>query len=137
VSSRQRAVSCRHPAATMPLPCHGLGKSLSEKHIRGMAGEGHGMCESNTAALCKSNGKTQSKALAERHGRGTAWEQHGNGRGTAGERHGNSMGTAWEQHGNGMGTEWERHGMCESALRAFAHTPAKLEQSPTPALDAM
>jgi hypothetical protein len=26
----------------------------------------HGMCESNTAALCKSNGK-------ERHGRGMAW----------------------------------------------------------------
>jgi hypothetical protein len=36
-------------------------------------------------------GKTQSKAVAERHGTGTAGEQHGNGRGTA-----------WEQHGNGM-----------------------------------
>jgi hypothetical protein len=33
-------------------------------------------------------GKTQSKALAERHGRETAGEQQGNG-----------VGTAWEQHG--------------------------------------
>jgi hypothetical protein len=57
LASRQYAVSCRHPAATLPLHCHDLGKSLSERHIRGMAGERHGMCESNTAALCKSNGK--------------------------------------------------------------------------------
>jgi hypothetical protein len=28
------------------------------------------MCESNTAALCKSIGNTQSKPLAERHGNG-------------------------------------------------------------------
>jgi hypothetical protein len=39
-------------------------------------------------------GKTQSKPLAERYGRGTAWERQGNDRGTA----------------------WERHGMCESAF---------------------
>jgi hypothetical protein len=39
-------------------------------------------------------GKTQSKAVEKRHGRGTAWERQG----------------------NGMGTAWERHGMCESAL---------------------
>jgi hypothetical protein len=89
----------------MPRPCRGLERSLSERHIRGMAGERHDMCESNTAALCKSKGKdtiytlsgtawqgngmvcvnqtrphcvnqmgkTQSKPLAERHGRGTAW----------------------------------------------------------------
>jgi hypothetical protein len=44
-------------------------------------------------------GKAQSKAVAERHGRGTAGEQHG----------------------NGMGTAWELHGMCESALRATAN----------------
>jgi hypothetical protein len=43
------------------------------------AWERHGMCESNTATVCKSNGKTQCKVLAERHGRGTAGEQHGNG----------------------------------------------------------
>jgi hypothetical protein len=36
------------------------------------------MCESNTAALCKSNGKdTIYKPLAAWQGRGTAWEQHG------------------------------------------------------------
>jgi hypothetical protein len=44
-------------------------------------------------------GKTQSKAVEKRHGRGTAGEQHGNGK------------------GNGMGTAWERHGMCESAFK--------------------
>jgi hypothetical protein len=60
LASRQHAVSER---------------SLSEMHVRGMAGERHGMCESNTAALCKSNGKDTAKALAERHGNkmGTAW----------------------------------------------------------------
>jgi hypothetical protein len=35
----------------------GLEKSLSERHGRGMARARHGMCESNTAALCKSTGK--------------------------------------------------------------------------------
>jgi hypothetical protein len=35
----------------------GLEKSLSELHGRGMARVRHGMGESNTAALCKSNGK--------------------------------------------------------------------------------
>jgi hypothetical protein len=46
------------------MPCHahaalfsGLEKSLSEWHGRGMAQARHGMCESNTAALSKSNGK--------------------------------------------------------------------------------
>jgi hypothetical protein len=33
--------------------CRGLEKLLSERHGRAR----HGMCESNTAALCKSNGK--------------------------------------------------------------------------------
>jgi hypothetical protein len=44
--------------------------------------------------------KAQSKALVEWHGRGTAWEQHGNG-----------MRTAWKRQGNGMGTAWGRHGI--------------------------
>jgi hypothetical protein len=44
---------------------------------RGMPGERHGMCESNTAALLNQMGKTQSKTLAERHDRGTAWGRHG------------------------------------------------------------
>jgi hypothetical protein len=37
--------------------CRGLDKSLSSRHGRGMAPARHGMCESNTATLCKSNGK--------------------------------------------------------------------------------
>jgi hypothetical protein len=54
LAGRQHAVpklfACRHPAATLPRTCR-------ERHIRGMAGERHGMCDTNTAALCKSNGK--------------------------------------------------------------------------------
>jgi hypothetical protein len=37
--------------------CCDLEKSLSERHGRGMARARHGMCKSNTAALCKLNGK--------------------------------------------------------------------------------
>jgi hypothetical protein len=37
--------------------CSGPEKSLSERHGRGMARARHGICESNTAALRKSNGK--------------------------------------------------------------------------------
>jgi len=37
-----------------------------------MAWTQHGKCESDTAALCKSN----SKPLAAWHGRGTAWARH-------------------------------------------------------------
>jgi hypothetical protein len=78
-AGRPHAVSGRpmriHTYHAVPLlrPCRGLESSRSEWHIRGMAGERHGMCESNTAALCKSNGKDKSKPLAERYGRGTAW----------------------------------------------------------------
>jgi hypothetical protein len=64
------------------------------------------MCESNTAALCKSNGKDTVETLADRDGRGKARERHGNGMGTAGER-------------RGRGTSWERHGMCESNTAAL------------------
>jgi hypothetical protein len=80
--------------ANSHMPCHahaalcrGLEKSLSERHGRGMALARHGICESNTAALCKSNGKDTIKTLS-----GTAWQ------------------------GNGMGAAWERHGMCKLAL---------------------
>jgi hypothetical protein len=63
LASCQHAVSQRlmliHTYHAIPMlsPCHGLEKSLSERHIRGMAGERHGTCESNTAALSKLNGK--------------------------------------------------------------------------------
>jgi hypothetical protein len=73
------------------MPCHahaalccGLEKSLSERHGHDMAWARHGMCESNMAALCKSNGKDTIKTLSSRAGQG-----------------------------NGMGAAWERHGMCE------------------------
>jgi hypothetical protein len=52
--------------------CRGLEKSLSERHGMGTARARHDMCESNTAALCKSNGKDTTETLC-----GTAW--HGNG----------------------------------------------------------
>jgi hypothetical protein len=52
--------------------CHGLEKSLSEQHRRGMA------CVNQTQPHCVNQmGKTQSKPLEARHGRGTAWAQHG------------------------------------------------------------
>jgi hypothetical protein len=64
---------CHHPAVTMPSsPCHGLETSLTERHISGMA------CVNQTRPHCVNQmGKTQSNDLAERHGRGTAWERHG------------------------------------------------------------
>jgi hypothetical protein len=67
---------CRLPAETLPRPFRGLEKSLSERHIRGIAGERHGndmACVNQTRPHCVNQmGKTQSKPLAERHGRGTA-----------------------------------------------------------------
>ena len=45
------------------------------------AGHGYGMASVNqTRSLCVNQmGKTHSKSLAARHGRGTAWARHGNG----------------------------------------------------------
>jgi hypothetical protein len=67
--------------------CRDLEKLLSEWHGRDMARVWHGTCESNMAALCKSNGKDTIYTLS-----GTAWQ------------------------GNDVGAAWERHGMCEIAL---------------------
>jgi hypothetical protein len=60
--------------------CRGLEKSLSQRHGRNMARTRYDMCESNTAAPCKSSGKgnlnPQGHCMTmERHGRGmgTAW----------------------------------------------------------------
>jgi hypothetical protein len=39
-------IPCRSNAVPLPRPCRGLERSLSERHIRGMAGERHDMCES-------------------------------------------------------------------------------------------
>jgi hypothetical protein len=77
--------------------CLGLEKSLSERHGRGMARARYGrdmVCVNQTRPHCVTQmGKTQSKLLAARHGRGMAWERHGNG-----------MVVAW--HGRGMGATW-------------------------------
>jgi hypothetical protein len=54
VSGRPMLIHTCHAHAAL---CLGLEKSLSERHGRGMAWALHGMCESNTAALYKSNGK--------------------------------------------------------------------------------
>jgi hypothetical protein len=66
--------------ANSHIPCHahatlfhGLVKSLSERHGRCMAWTQHVMCESSTAALCKSNGKDNLNP--KRHG--MAWKRHG------------------------------------------------------------
>jgi hypothetical protein len=65
VAARGRKLASREHAVNMPSPCrrdpatncHGLEISLSERHIRGMAGERHDVCESDMAALWESNGK--------------------------------------------------------------------------------
>ena len=60
-------IACRAPV----MLCRGLEKSLSERH-------GHGMASvSQTRPRCVIQmRKTQSKPLAARHGRGTAWARH-------------------------------------------------------------
>jgi hypothetical protein len=57
VAGISRTLADRQHAVTLPRPCHGFEKSLSERSIHGLAVERRGMCESNMAALCKSNGK--------------------------------------------------------------------------------
>jgi hypothetical protein len=58
-----------------------------------MAWAQYGMCESNTAVLCKSNGKDTTQTL-----NGTALQV------------------------NGIGTAWERQGMCELAFKGRSQT---------------
>jgi hypothetical protein len=78
LAGRPHAVSRRpilihtYHAVSLPRPCRGLERSLSERHIRGVAWERHGMCESNTAALCKSNWKDTISTLS-----GKAWQGNG------------------------------------------------------------
>jgi hypothetical protein len=58
-------ILCRSHAVPLPRTCRSLESSLLERH---------GMYESNTRPHCLNQmGKTQSKPLAEWHGRGTAW----------------------------------------------------------------
>jgi hypothetical protein len=87
-------IPCRSPATTLPLPCHGLERSLSESHIHGMAGERHGngmVCVNQTRPHCVNQmGKTQFKP-----------QQNG----MAGERQG-PAGNGRERQGNGRATTW-------------------------------
>jgi hypothetical protein len=80
--------TCRHPAAaTLPRTCHELAMALRGRFQKGIfvAWQGNGMaCVNQTWLHCVNQmGNTQSKALVERHGRGTAGEWQRNGRGTA------------------------------------------------------
>ena len=58
----------------MPRPCHALTIPWpwEERHGQSMARARHGKCESDTAALCKSNGKDTFWTLS-----GTAWQGNG------------------------------------------------------------
>jgi len=82
------AIPCPCHALTMPffsIPQHRDGRAVlwswEERHDRSMAWAWawHGKCESDTAALCKSNGKD----ILNPYRRGMAGERHGRGMGTA------------------------------------------------------
>ena len=59
--------TAQHGRLSTAVLCCGLEKN-------GMVGAWHGKCESDTVALCKSNGKDTFQTL-----RGTAWARLGNG----------------------------------------------------------
>jgi hypothetical protein len=71
---------CSH-AVTLPRPCPDPAMALRGRFQKCifMAWQGNGMaCVNQIRPHCVNQmGKTQTKALAERHGRGTAWERHG------------------------------------------------------------
>jgi hypothetical protein len=73
VSGRPMLIRTCH-AMPMPRPCSDFQKSLSERHGRGMARARHRRdmaCVNQTPPHCVNQmGKTQSKPLAARHGRG-------------------------------------------------------------------
>jgi hypothetical protein len=82
--SRTRAGRPHAVSANSHMPRHahaalyrGLEKSLSERHGRGMARALYGrdmVCVNQTRPHCVNQmGKTQSKPIMARHGRGTAW----------------------------------------------------------------
>jgi hypothetical protein len=82
-AGRQHAVSGRpmlihtYHVVPMPSPCHEPAEDLRCHFQKGIfvAWQGNGMvCVNQTRPLCVNQmGKTQSKPLAEQHGRGTAW----------------------------------------------------------------
>jgi hypothetical protein len=93
LAGRQHAVSGRpmlihiDHAVPMPSPCRDPAVALRSRFQKNIfvAWQGNGMvCVNQTRPHCVNQmGKTKSKHLAERHSRGTAGEQEGNGMGTA------------------------------------------------------
>jgi hypothetical protein len=72
----------------MPFPCHAVllranpfdlhSAAVFDSHVRPIHTHHAMVCVNQTWPHCVNHmGKIQSKPLAERHGRGTAWEQHG------------------------------------------------------------
>jgi hypothetical protein len=83
--SRKRAGSPQ-AVSRRPLCTVVLRRTAWSEHGMGAAWAWHGKCETDTAALCKSNAKDTFYTLS-----GTAW-------------HGNDMGAAWTRHGHRMDT---------------------------------
>jgi hypothetical protein len=87
LAGRQHAVCARpmlihtYHAVSMPSSCRDPAMAFRVRFQKDIfvAWQGNGMvCVNQTRSHCVNQmGKTRSKALAERHGRGTAWEQHG------------------------------------------------------------
>jgi hypothetical protein len=83
LAGHQHAVSGRpmlihtHHAIPIPSPCHDPAMALRGRFQKAIfvAWQGNGMvCVNQTWPHCVTHmGKTQSKPLAEGHGRGTAW----------------------------------------------------------------
>jgi hypothetical protein len=57
VAARGRKLASRQHAVTLPRSFHDPAMALRSRFQKGIFVAWHGMCESNTAALCKSNGK--------------------------------------------------------------------------------
>jgi hypothetical protein len=57
VSGRRMLIHTCHVIPIHTVLCRGLEKPLSEWHVHSMAQVQHGICESDTTALCKFNGK--------------------------------------------------------------------------------
>jgi hypothetical protein len=77
VAGISRTVADRQHAVTLPRSCHDPAIALISLFQKGIfvASQGNGMlCVNKTPPHCVNQmGKTQSKTLEERHGRGTAW----------------------------------------------------------------
>ena len=88
------------------------------------AWHGRGMASVNqTRPHCVNQmGKTHSKPLAARHGRGTALARHGHGMESVNQTRPHCVNQMGKTHStplaawHGRGTAWAQHAMCESAF---------------------